>query len=499
MRGIVPLFFSSAIWEGKIMRILIVIFLILIASIYFTLVLQPTPTPLDLYKKIEKGFAPDMLFPSFDSDKPPKTVEITLYPNWYITNLPTHPIRSWFNVAFDASTPTNIFNDLPPMANVILHFDNEVGALHLEIFIRRSYNAFLEWPQTTLIFIPESPYISLDSSFPYFSYLALDFGTQRFIIGRTKISWGYWDYPVAISPTSPYFNHITYEFLSSNWFSYTFHLISINPILTPEEYEKQKTHVPVNADNMDPYSDRVKTLAAHRLEFKISDNLRWAIGELGLFGGKIPDVYSLNPVAIWHNLYNAAFINVIGNLQVSWTPIKGLNLFLDFALDDFAIPFTEKEDVKPSAYALSLGIIKTVKILDLDTLLEFSYSLTTKWVYNMFVPYLKFDNRQLILSNFPTGARVIYSYPIGFKYGPDAQLFSLKLSLMREKLIGEIEPFYLLKGPATILVDYKSELPSSLETFFGIRGYFESPWGFGFNVLVLNTIWHVGGFYKLEF
>ncbi len=474
------------------------IIMFFIASATFSLSLQETPNPSLIYEAIEKGTVPEMTYPIFVQETP-KVFSFDITPNFYLTNLNTSPVSSWYNVVVDGSTPTNIFNDLPPFMKMTLHYSGNSAALHFELFVRRSYNAFLKWPDTTAIITPQSPYVSFDSSFPYDAYIAFNTPEHRLIIGRTKISWGYWVCPVSISPSPPYFDNLTYEFKPFDWFKYTFNMISINPILTPEEYEVQKEFKPVNSDNIVPYDEKVKTLVAHRLEFHPLKNFTWAIGELGMFGGKVPDIYSLNPVTIWHNLYDAAYINVIGSFQVAWTFLPGWNFYFDFALDDFAVPLTEKEDVKPSAYGLSTGIYKSLSFFDFNILLHLSYSYTSQWVYNMFLPYLKFDTRYIILSNFPVPARAIYSYPIGFKYGPDAALISLKINIWKEKLSASFEIFNLTKGPATIITEYKSQLPDIYENFLGLKARIDTPWNLSINLFLLNTIYHVGIDYKLSF
>ncbi len=478
------------------MKKFLTILLILAAfHLIFPLYLQESPENLYIYKLVSNGKVPELVYPVFMDGYEKSSFE--LIPNYYFSNFETSPIGSWFNVVYDGATPVNIFNDLPEFGNLTLHFSNDSAAFHMEIFLRSSYNTFLKWPSSTMIFIPESPYVSFDSSFPYDSYLAfkpLDF--LELYIGRTKISWGFWDYPVSISPYPPFYDNFTFR-LDFGGMKYSYTVVGINPILTPEEYQDQSVTSVTNGDQIMPYNEKVKTLVAKRLDFIVSDNFRWSIGELGMIGGKVPDLYTLNPVLILHNLYDAAYLNVIGTLQISWTPFKGWNFYFDLALDDYAVPLTEPEDVKPTAYALSTGIVKTLRIYNTPVLISVNYSEATEWVYNIFLPYLKFDVRYLVLSNFPVGARVIYSYPIGFKYGPDSQLYSVRMVFMGENFNFDSELFYLEKGPRSVLSDYKGDYPSVTETFYGFVLKTEFSFGLGASLYLLNHLYHIGIYYRL--
>ncbi|MCD6449603.1 MAG: hypothetical protein J7L34_03750, partial [Thermotogaceae bacterium] len=384
-----------------------------------------------------------------------------------LTNINYQVPHGWWKVA-DASTPLYLYEELPHFLTIKLSFQNSFSKLHVELPLRKSLTAFFTWPDTTMNFLPEYPYISMDMNFPRNSYLYFNFKDNFLMIGRTKLKWGYWDYPVSISDYAPYFDNITYIFKSGNWFSYTYHLIWLDPILTQEEYKIQSEVTPVNSDPLSPYYDRSKVMVAHRLDFLVFPNFRFSIGEMNMIGGKNPDLFTISPVNVWHNNYTESFTNSIGILQLSWTPVNGLNFYFDFALDDYAVPLTEPSDVKPTAHGLSAGIIKTFSTKFANFMLTLNYSETTKWMYNTFLPYLKYDARIRFISNFPVSARTMVSFPIGFKYGSDSSLISFDVRFFNKYMNGDLKFLKLEKGKTTILTAYKSDVPDDTVAYCGL-------------------------------
>ena len=462
------------------------IFLIF-GSIAFGIVAGFEPDP---YGNVSKGTVPNFFYPAV-IDKSPEFLSVSLNFNYYLTNF-SFPVSSGWKVFYEPET-FYVTDEIPPFLELTFHAEAERVAFHMEVLTGREYMALRKWPNTSFFYIPSSPYISFDMRFPYVSYILLDFGNQSVFLGRGKIRWGYWRHPVALSGVFPYLDNFTYT-LKADSLTYNFTLASMNPVLTSDEWEIQSNVKPVNADPTSPYYDRVKSLVAHRLDFSIFDNFKVSLGELTIVGGKSLDLFSIDPLAILHNNFNEGYTNSMMDLQIGYTPLSGLNLYFEFALDDFAVPLTEPGDVKPTAFGLTAGLIKTFRIFDLPGYLEISYVKTTRWMYNTFLPYLKFNARYLFLSNFPVPSRSIVDYPLGFEYGPDSEMYSLYVKLPN----ADLEVSYLLKGPATIETEYRKELPDEVEDHLILKLNF-SIWGMTLSLKIVDDFYSIGGSWRISF
>ncbi len=448
--------------------------------------------PRDVYEDIESGKSPQTFFPYISDDGIMSGFSVN--PNYFFTNF-SFPIGGWWKVFYEPDT-FYIVDDIPHLFEVEFHLSNGPVALHIELFTGKEYMALRKWPNTSFFYIPTPPHISFDSRFPYTSYILFKSGNQEISLGREKIRWGYWRHPVALSGKFPYLDNISYS-ADFGKFNYAFTIASINPVLSKDEWRVQSSVVPVNADPLSPYCEKSKNLVTHRLEFHPINSLSFSIGELTMVGGKSLDVFSIDPMAILHNNFNEGYTNSMLDLSIAWTFLKGWNYYFEFALDDFAVPLTEKANVKPTAYGLTTGLIKTLDLFGNHGYIELSYTKTTKWMYNTFLPYLKFNARYVFLSNFPVGSRAIVDYPLGFEYGPDAQMFSMYTKISG-KVNLESEISLLLKGPVTIETEYKSEVPDKIKRYFMYTLMVSFKNGANIFARVVNNRYLIGGWWEIS-
>ena len=431
---------------------------------------------------------------SYQISKENDEIEISINPNYFFTNF-SFQVGGWWKVYYEPST-FYIIDDIPPFLKITFNFTNDPMAFHLEVFSGKEYMALRKWPNTSFFYIPNAPHISLDMRFPYTSYLSFDLGDQRITLGRNKVKWGCWRYPVALSGRFPYLDNFSYS-ARFKYLSYSFIIASINPVLSKDEWKVQSSIRPVNADPLSPYNEKSKNLVAHKLSIHPSDSLEISVGELTMVGGKSLDLFSLDPLAILHNNFNEGYTNSMLDTSLSWTFFKGWSYYFEIALDDIAIPLTERADIKPTAYGLTTGIVKTFDLLGNHGYIEMSYTKISRWMYNTFLPYLKFNARYVFLSNYPVGSRVIVDYPLGFEYGPDAQMFSLYANFSEDPEV-ESEIAILIKGPATIETEYKSDIPKDTKTYimYTLRISFKSS----VNILlrIINDKYFIGGWWKIS-
>ena len=66
------------------------------------------------------------------------------------------------------------------------------------------------------------------------------------------------------------------------------------------------------------------------------------------------DLHYFNPSTIYHNLNNSGLLNAIAHLAFSFSPIKGLNTYGQFVLDQATAP--TESDSQAAAWGMSLGL-----------------------------------------------------------------------------------------------------------------------------------------------
>jgi hypothetical protein len=170
---------------------------------------------------------------------------------------------------------------------------------------------------------------------------------------------------------------------------------------------------PSSGANPDTY---FKTLMAHRLEFRITRSLTFAVSEDIMYQNDVFNLKYLNPAFIYHNLNNRSMFNAIAHAELDFSPIKGLNAYGQFVLDQARAP---NEDASQSDAMGFLGGLEYATPIGkgfLDSSLEFA--LTTPLLYRRdVVDFLMFRKYDI------NGAGNILAIDyLGYQYGGDAMI-----------------------------------------------------------------------------
>ena len=306
---------------------------------------------------------------------------------------------------------------------------------------------------------------AFDFNFPtkgYTSYYSKNF---FFNMGRSQLAWGPMTHGLTLSDNSPYYDEASFAYTTqANFikrFSFTYNAISVDPSLTPAEYKIQSGSPDPMAGGF-VYNERAKFLFAHRIDFLITRNFRIGLGELKLLGGKFPDFQDCNPFIIWHNTYGEGYSNSFGTLDFSYVPIKSLELYGEFALDQDQNPVTQQPTpghvpvgYKPVAYGYGVGGKYSWGRWNDISQLGVEYYYVLPWMYNRWQPYLKFTNRMMRVSNDP-GSRFFTDYPFGYIYGPDSQSLNIFFKTHRYGIDLNGGFLWLKKGSISTLTSYNS-------------------------------------------
>ncbi|HON27562.1 MAG TPA: capsule assembly Wzi family protein [Mesotoga infera] len=268
---------------------------------------------------------------------------------------------------------------------------------------------------------------AIDMSWPSFGYISYGNGGFYASLGRYKIAWGPMRNGLMISDASMYYDNISSTYTtalgSSGRFTYSFVFISSNSMLNSEEWIKQDKVWDLNQRR--PYTEGAKTIIGHRFDVQFAPWVRLGVGEVNLVGGKHPDLNDINPFVIFHNTYGEDFSNVMASVDFSVVPFKGVELYGELVSDDVAFGATEAgARGKPTALAYGGGIRYSTQLKEIMLLASIELYHTDTWMYNRWQPLLIFTNRIYTKSELP-GSRDFTDYPLGFKYGPDMNAFSL--------------------------------------------------------------------------
>ncbi|MBQ0072101.1 MAG: hypothetical protein KBS81_09675 [Spirochaetales bacterium] len=195
-----------------------------------------------------------------------------------------------------------------------------------------------------------------DWTVPYRAFVAVGGDHWSAEAGRDKLSWG---------------NGETGNMMFSS--SFPRHtLLRFSTFFDAFKYSVVGTIYPTmkTADNGDgPYDslDGYKAIISHRMEFNLLDGKAGlSINEAAAFwsttytdddGNEVKEDFNLlqvNPFGFMHNEYIAANANSLLVFEANYTPIKGINVYGQFAMDEFAGPGEGRTN--PSAFGKMIGV-----------------------------------------------------------------------------------------------------------------------------------------------
>lgn len=288
------------------------------------------------------------------------------------------------------------------------------------------------------------PVYLLESSTPREGFITAGNGHFSLTAGRLQsgIGYGYFGNTV-LNGKANYFDQIQFT-ASSDKFKFFYLYGTSFPWLTPEEKTIQQTPWEFSPEH-DQYSDPYKTFTYHRLEYRPFPWLLVGAAEGNMLGGVKPDLQCLLPFNVWHNTYAYGYKNVMGSVDVSAVPFKGLHLFGEFMLDDYRLP-REGGSQKPNAFAWQLGAryILPVGGDNWRHMIGLEYTHVDPWTYNHFYPYQMFYQRQ----PYSSSIRDWYmDFCMGYTYGPDLDHYGVYYrTLSKAGVQASLSYFHMIQG-----------------------------------------------------
>ena len=205
--------------------------------------------------------------------------------------------------------------------------------------------------------VPPNGLYEIDLNFPYRAFVSAGGANWNLQIGRDKISWGAGKSGnLSVSNNMPfqqvgrfttYFDSFKYTLLAS----FFAHPKILDSAFTSTQVGNTQNYI----------ADGMKMFLAHRVELRfLKDKAGFALTESMMYQsstGSI-DLRFLNPVGFYHNQYIRGNSNSMLVFEGDYTPIKGLNIYAQFGVDEIAFgePVPPANDAHPTAFAYLLGV-----------------------------------------------------------------------------------------------------------------------------------------------
>lgn len=337
-----------------------------------------------------------------------------LYAQW-------HPsFAAWTGLPERMADNTLWFDAMPPMGTFGARVtDGDVLSADLRVDlspVRADFtgsSTFTPWTLTS--------YANLD--FPRRSYAAATTEHLTVVAGRFKSGVGHGVFGnTFLNGRAPWYDQAQASFFV-DWFRAFWLVGTSSSLLFPDEAAVQSFGArappragfdPLNNYDSAAFDAPAKTFMVRRFELAPFPWLVLGIGELGVVGGKWPDLSQLLPMVSWHNAYAPGSANVMMGLDAAVVPLPGLLIFGELTVDDVATPY-EAANAKPTALAWQVGAQWYAPLTARhSTELAAEYTHVDRWTYQRWQPYLVLQQRQIL----PCGCLAV-DVPLGYPWGGD--------------------------------------------------------------------------------
>jgi hypothetical protein len=325
--------------------------------------------------------------------------------------------------------------DMPPLLSLGILAHSEHFSILFNPTLRAStFGQLRDYSYSNL----PSDIVQIDMNFPYRGIATFWSGEFEARIGRDKLNLGpgRWS-TLIVSKNMPYFDYGMAAFKIPG-FRFSGYVISLNPTLSSDENDYIDAIVDgteINMEQNSAYTDSMtnvhfKVLTVGRFTFEPWRWLTIAIEQTNLIGGRYPSLADLNPLIVFHNLFEEGFYSVPVSLSFGLTPIAGLYFYGEYVLYDVSFGDEAGLTTNPDASAYQIGLTALSRPwLDLGPgrlRLDCEWSYASPWMYNKYTDLRKFTSRIIFVE--PYYGRYWVDFPLGFYRGPDCWELNTKLS-----------------------------------------------------------------------
>ena len=202
-------------------------------------------------------------------------------------------------------------------------------------------------------FLPDSFSITC---FPYNAYMTIGYGGLRLVSGRGQLEWGNGVMGnMVLGNTLPYHDQLSLTFSGTDSFRYQL----LASFFSHSEVFKNGT------DDRKPLNG-IRMFFGHRFEFSLlKGKLFIAVNDSVMYQSaeNYLDPRILNPLFFLHNGFMAGNANSLFSLETEYSPCRGLSLYLQFAIDDYAVAGEPRPGEKGGS-ADGLGLMLGLRFSD---------------------------------------------------------------------------------------------------------------------------------------
>ena len=246
---------------------------------------------------------------------------------------------------------------------------------------------------------------SLEFETPKRAIVALSGNNWAFNFGRDKIEVGLSQIGNLLVDNHTDFSEFANLSFYSERFKFDMLYIFINTLIKDKEVE----------------SDSIKMYMIHMFEFTHNDKLSFIISENVMSQQSKLDPLYLNPAFIYHNLNNRGMFNALLYISANYMPIKGLNIYGQFAMDQAQAPYEGDSQADASGYLAGLRYTTELANGVLEAYAE--YSCTTPCLYRRdgldFIRASRYTHNGSDVGTYNSYGRASYFDFIGTPYGGD--------------------------------------------------------------------------------
>lgn len=163
------------------------------------------------------------------------------------------------------------------------------------------------------------------ANFPTRAFVSFGGDSWNFLFGRDRLNWGR-----SIIGSFIIDRHVSYhDFARLSIYTDCFRYEWNNIFLETQPY--------VSEDDKKGPED-IRIYMNHRLEFRPWSWMSFVLTEGIMYRSQVLEIQNLNPAFIYHQLNNRDLFNSIASLELYVTPLSGLDIYWQFALDNGTIP-----------------------------------------------------------------------------------------------------------------------------------------------------------------
>ena len=162
-------------------------------------------------------------------------------------------------------------------------------------------------------------------------YISLSLGRGQLSLGNGKMG------NLILGNTLPYHDYLSISASNNTWFDYTM-LMSF--FTHPVNYYHVKYGDDDRTSGKESDINGIQMFIAHRFEMRMfSDKLRLSINEATMYQSEdnTIDFRVFNPLLIMHGFYISANANSLASIELEFAPVKNLQLYASFVIDDLSV------------------------------------------------------------------------------------------------------------------------------------------------------------------